>query len=216
MCVTPSQQRRVFERGRRLNEERGGCRGKKVRKQLIEKVGRELGELALQLELHAGGEKGAALEQGHEPGVHAVVTGETPQAIGDTGKVGGVVAHLLVEELQFLLVEIPELAVHAEPGSRGKMILPAPISTSATNSMGMSSGLRQHLGAHAEAHPLVDLVVIAALDDEALGAEPRLVVEDRGLQLLGDVLDVVRLDRDVGEVVETVVEDRLLDVVRAR
>ena len=122
-----------------LNKNRRRNRGQVVRQQLIEQRCRELGKFALQLELHPGCHEGAAFQQAGNPRVHLLFA-ETTEPLGNTGKFLGKLLRSLVEDLQLAIVVFEEFAVHVEAGSRVSCTFPDPTSTSATNSIGISSG----------------------------------------------------------------------------
>ena len=104
-------QRRIGVGRHDLGEQRRGRRRQIVRDELLEQVAGELRELVLELELHAGGEEGGALEQAGDHRVHAVAD-EAAEALGDAGILLGELARLLVQQLQFPIVEIEEFPVH--------------------------------------------------------------------------------------------------------
>ena len=112
-------QGRVRIGGQNLGKQNGGRRRQIVRDELVEQVARELGELVLQLQLHARRQKGRSLQQA---GDHRVgpVAHQAAQTLGDAGIFLAELARLLVQQLQLAIVEVEELPVHrrSTAGSR--------------------------------------------------------------------------------------------------
>ena len=99
----------------------------------------------LQLELHARRQEGGALQQPRDHRVHAVAD-QPAEPLGDARILLGEFARLLVQQLEFPIVEIEEFPVHRSY-SRLIAILPLSSSTSATNSTGTLTRLAEQVGA---------------------------------------------------------------------
>ena len=69
----PLAQCRIAEFGSRLDEHEGWRRGQIVRRQLVDQVGGEVGELMLELELNSGGQKRGALKQSADHRIEIVL-----------------------------------------------------------------------------------------------------------------------------------------------
>ena len=111
----PVAQRRVAEFGLRLNENERRRRREIVRRQLIDQVRGEIGELVLELELDARRQERRALEK---PGDHRVggVADEPSEPLRDARIVFSEFGRLLAQDCEFLIVEPQEFAVHrSEP-----------------------------------------------------------------------------------------------------
>src|SRR5262249_45408881 len=131
-------QARIGEERAHVRQQRRGRRRKVVRDQLLQQIGGELGKLVLELELHARGQERGALEQAGHHRIHAVGD-QAAQTFGDAWIFGGEIARLLMEQLQFAIVEVEEFPVHGGY-SRPTEILPLSSSRSATNSTGTFNG----------------------------------------------------------------------------
>ena len=86
-----------------------------MRRELVDQVGREIGELVLDLELHARGQKRRALEQPADHRIDAVVE-QAAEPLGDARIFLGEFRRLLAQDRELLIVEFEEFAVHrSEP-----------------------------------------------------------------------------------------------------
>ena len=101
--------------------------------QLLQQVAGKFRKLVLELELHPRREECGALEQPTHQGIDAIVQ-DAAQPFRDTGIFLGEFARLLVEQLQFPIVQIEKFAIHARY-NRLTTILPLSM-MSATNSTG--------------------------------------------------------------------------------
>ena len=104
-------QRRIAELGLRPNENEGGRRREIVRRQLVDEVRGEIGELVLELELDPGGQERGALEQAGDHRVGGVAD-EPPKPLGDAWIIFSEFGRLLAQDRELLVIEPQEFAVH--------------------------------------------------------------------------------------------------------
>ena len=97
--------------GLQLHDHHRGRRRQVVRADHLEQVLGEPGELLVDLELHAGGEEGEALEEALDVGVGALERVE-PQACRDFREVMGELATQLPQVAQLSAVVLEQASVH--------------------------------------------------------------------------------------------------------
>ena len=108
-------QRRVAEFGLCANENEGRRRREIVRRELVDEVRGEIGELMLELELDPGGQERGALEKSGDHRVGGVAD-EPAEPLGDARIVLSEFGRLLAQDRELLVVEPQEFAVHrSEP-----------------------------------------------------------------------------------------------------
>ena len=109
-----------------------------MRDQLLEQIVGEFRKFVLELELYPRGKKGRALEQAADHRIDAIVQ-NAAEPLRYSRIFVGEFARLLVEQLEFPIVEIEKFAVHARLHKRLTIILP-PSTMSAMNSTGTCTG----------------------------------------------------------------------------
>ena len=97
-------QSRVAEFGLGPNENEGGGRREIVRRELVDEVRGEIGELMLELELDPGGQERGALEKAGDHRVGGVAD-EPTEPLGDARIVFGEFGRLLAQDRELLVVE---------------------------------------------------------------------------------------------------------------
>ena len=108
-------ERRVAEFGLCPNENEGRGRREIVRRELVDEVRGEIGELVLELELDAGGQERGALEKSGDHRIGGVAD-EPAEPLGDARIVLSEFGRLLAQDRELLVVEPQEFAVHrSEP-----------------------------------------------------------------------------------------------------
>ena len=110
-------QRRIAEFGLRPNENEGGRRREIVRRQLIDEIRGEIGELVLELELDPGGQERGALEQAGDHRIGGVAD-ESPETLGDAWIILREFDRLLAQDRELLVIEPQEFAVHRSRAGR--------------------------------------------------------------------------------------------------
>ena len=107
----PVAERGVAEFGSRLDENEGRRRREIVRRELVDQVRGEVGELVLELELDAGRQERGALEK---PGDHRIggVADDPSEPLRDARIVVSEFGRLLAQDCELLIVEPQEFPVH--------------------------------------------------------------------------------------------------------
>ena len=109
--VLPSRSDGIAEFGLRAHENEGRRRREIVRRELVDEVRGEIGELVLELELHPGGQERGALEKSGDHRIGGVAD-KPAEPLGDARIVFSEFGRLLAQDRELLIVELQELAVH--------------------------------------------------------------------------------------------------------
>ena len=205
-------QRRVAEFGLCAHENEGRRRREIVRRELVDEVRREIGELVLELELDPSRQERGALEKSGDHRVGGVAD-EPSEPLGDARIVFSEFGRLLAQDRELLVVEPQEFAVHRSE----------PVDLDLTGvELHLGDELHRHLDrlrlerrADQKSHPQFvrrHRVVPAGLDRTA--HKPRLKVSQRRLEFSCDPDDGVLVNRSPSERRKAEVEDRLADLGR--
>ena len=180
----PVAERGVAEFGPRLNENEGRGRREIVRRELVDQVRGEVGELVLELELDAGGQKRGALEKAGDHRIGGVAN-DPSEPLRDAWIVVREFGRLLAQDCELLIVEPQEFPVHrSEPVDLDLAGIELHLSDELHWNV---DRLHPERGAHEKPDPELvrrDRVVPAGLDRAA--HKPRLKVPQRRLEFLGD------------------------------
>ena len=207
-------QRRVAEFGLCANENEGRRRREIVRRELVDEVRGEIGELMLELELDPGGQERGALEKSGDHRIGGVAD-EASEPLGDARIVLREFGRLLAQDRKLLVIEPQEFAVHRSE----------PVELDLTGvELDLSDELHQDLDrlrlkrrADEKSHPELvrrHRVVPPGLDRSR--HKPRLEVSKRRFDLPRNSADFVLVDRSASERRKPEVDDRFLDLGRAR
>src|SRR6266849_1164443 len=160
-----------------------------MRDELFQQILGELGEFVFELELYPCRKESGSFQQPTDQRIYAVLQ-DAAQALRNSGIFLGELARMLVEQLKFGVVEIEKFPIHARSQSLDDNF-------SGFDNIGDELDRDVHRMAHqlATDHKAyleldgIDLFV--TLYTQRIGRDPRLIVDDRGSDIVGNLLDAV-------------------------